>query len=111
MQQNDGLADGYLDPYRHGGVDSSSAQPAQQLRVLPYRGAGGPQGKGAVLAAKAVETHKAKALSYWPPIRRVVVFLAVDETVILLHPPLPLVGVSIVMERERQQNDRTLANG
>ena len=31
--------------------------------------------------------------------------LAPDETVILLHPPLPLVGVSIVMERERQQND------
>ena len=30
---------------------------------------------------------------------------AVDETVTLLHPPLPLVGVSIVMERERQQND------
>ena len=30
--------------------------------------------------------------------------LAVDETsVILLHPPLPSVGVSIVMERERQQ--------
>ena len=27
------------------------------------------------------------------------------------HPPLPLVGVSTVMERERQQNDRTLANG
>ena len=33
-----------------------------------------------------------------------------DETVILLHPPLPLVGVSIVMERDRQQNDR-LADG
>ena len=31
--------------------------------------------------------------------------LAVDETVILLHPPLPVAGVSIVMERERQQND------
>ena len=31
--------------------------------------------------------------------------LAVDETVILLHPPLPLVGVSIVMERRCQQND------
>ena len=32
--------------------------------------------------------------------------LAVDESsVILLQPPLPLVGVSIVMERERQQND------
>ena len=26
--------------------------------------------------------------------------IAVDETVILLHPPLPLVGVSIVMDRE-----------
>ena len=31
--------------------------------------------------------------------------LAVDETGILLHPSLHLVGVSIVMERERQQND------
>ena len=31
--------------------------------------------------------------------------LAADETVIPLHPPPPLVGVSIVMERERQQND------
>ena len=41
---------------------------------------------------------------------RLVVHLAVDETVILLHPPLPLVGVSIVMERERQQND-SLVNG
>ena len=37
--------------------------------------------------------------------------LAVGETVILLHPPLPLVGVSIGMERGRQQNDRTLADG
>ena len=35
---------------------------------------------------------------------------AIDETVNLLHPPLPLVGVSIVMERERQQND-SLVNG
>ena len=31
--------------------------------------------------------------------------LAVGETVILLHRPLHLVGVSIVMERERQHND------
>ena len=31
--------------------------------------------------------------------------VAPDETVILLHPPLPLVGVSIVTEGERQQND------
>ena len=36
--------------------------------------------------------------------------LAIDETVILLHLPPPLVGVSIVMERERQQND-SLING
>ena len=36
--------------------------------------------------------------------------LAVGETVILLHPPLPLAGVSIAMERERQQND-SLADG
>ena len=38
------------------------------------------------------------------------VWLAVGETVILLHPALPLLGVSTVMERERQQND-SLANG
>ena len=32
--------------------------------------------------------------------------LAPDETVVLLHPPLPLVGVLTVMERERQQKWR-----
>ena len=36
--------------------------------------------------------------------------LAVGETVILLHPPLLLVGVSIGMWMGRQQNDR-LADG
>ena len=36
--------------------------------------------------------------------------IAVGETVILLHPPPHLVGVSIVMERNRQQND-SLADG
>ena len=35
--------------------------------------------------------------------------IAIGET-ILLHPPLPLVGVSIAMAREHQQND-SLANG
>ena len=45
-------------------------------------------------------------LIYWVPAG-----LAVDETsVILVHPPLPLVGVSIVMERERPLND-SLVNG
>ena len=38
------------------------------------------------------------------------VAIAIGETVILLHHPLPLVGVSIAMERERQQNG-SLANG
>ena len=41
----------------------------------------------------------------------ITVTLAVGETVILLHPPLPLVGVSIAMERGCQQNGRTPANG
>ena len=37
--------------------------------------------------------------------------LAVDEiSVVLLHPPLPVAGVSIVMQRERQQSD-SLVNG
>ena len=35
---------------------------------------------------------------------------AVGETVILLHPSLSLIGVSIGMVRERQQND-SLADG
>ena len=38
------------------------------------------------------------------------VVVAPDETVILLHPPLPFVGVSIVMKRGCQQND-SLVNG
>ena len=45
-----------------------------------------------------------------PPQPRSAPGLAIGETVILLHPPLPLVGVSIAMERERQQND-SLADG
>ena len=36
--------------------------------------------------------------------------LAVGETDILLHLPLPVVGVSIVMEKGSQQND-SLADG
>ena len=36
--------------------------------------------------------------------------VAVDDTVVLLHPPLPLAGVSTVMERGCQQND-SLVNG
>ena len=36
---------------------------------------------------------------------------AVGETFILLHPPLPLLGVSTAMERERQQHDSLAAKG
>ena len=36
--------------------------------------------------------------------------MAVCETVILLHPPLPLVGISIGIKRGCHQND-SLANG
>ena len=36
---------------------------------------------------------------------------AVGEAAILLHPPPPSVGVSIGMDRGRQQKDRTLADG
>ena len=43
-----------------------------------------------------------RARRFYTPARSQV---AVDETVILLHPPLPLVGVSIGMERELQQHD------
>ena len=37
--------------------------------------------------------------------------LVVDETTILLAPPPPLAGVSIAIERARQQSDSTLADG
>ena len=37
--------------------------------------------------------------------------VAVDETVKLLHPPLPLVGVSMAMERERRQNQTGVVSG
>ena len=40
-----------------------------------------------------------------------VMFLVAGETVILLHRPLPSVGVSTETMGERQQNDRTLADG
>ena len=37
-------------------------------------------------------------------------FWPLARLLLCLHPPLPSAGVSIVMERERQQNDRTLVN-
>ena len=38
-------------------------------------------------------------------VQHVDIRLAIDETVILLHPPLPLVGAPTWMERGCQQND------
>ena len=73
----------------------------------------------AAAATKAAAAAEAKLNSPAPPGARFVTLsdgstaalvpagceIAPDETVILLHPPLPLVGVSIGMERGCQQND------
>ena len=55
---------------------------------------------------QGVRRHAAQALGDLNELAR----LAVDETVILLHPAPPLVDVLTVMERERQQNNR-IVNG
>ena len=73
----------------------------------------------AIIASNTSSISMTKLATFVPAERRAAfaglhffnpVPVAVGETVILLHPPLPLVGVSIAMERERQQND-SLANG
>ena len=88
MQQNDSLADGYLavllerwEQPLNGWLGADPAEPG----AVPDRVLALVAGLGACLA--------------------------VGETVILLHPVLPLVGVSIGMKRGCQQNDRTLADG
>ena len=70
---------------------------------------------GLWLAAEGASLSAGSAESFAVPIAdfrnlRAGATLAVGETVILLHPPLPSVGASIAMERERQQND-SLPNG
>ena len=80
------------------------------------RGKAPRQSMTSVLSDKCPPTHLGRAGS--DPLRVLArgrrrscgLVAAVGETVILLHPPLPLVGVPIAMERERQQND-SLANG
>ena len=65
-----------------------------------------PRNRRGGSSAGCTSTTAERALgSSHPPAR-----LAVDETVVLLHPPLHLSGVSIATERERQQNE-SLANG
>ena len=66
---------------------------------------------GAAVAVVQMEMHTVAGTGYLlPPAHDLALSgpaalarLAPDETVILLHPPLPLAGVSIVMKRERQQ--------
>ena len=59
-----------------------------------------------------IHCHLKKVSSYDVVLRpgRVRLHVAVGETVILLHPALSLVGVSIETMRECQQND-SLADG
>ena len=64
-----------------------------RVATAPAAGSGSSVGTGAAV------------LRWW-----VAVSVAVGETVILLHPPLPFAVFSIAMERERQQND-SLADG
>ena len=73
------------------------------------RRSGPRQGRGPGLPARSSSSRHARAgrrsrRGTWRT------GLAVGETVILLHPPLPLVGVSIGVERGCQQND-SLADG
>ena len=78
----------------------------------------GPPPSTAVSTGGSVQTCNASMLSYWTRYgsRRYGsetvggAGIAVGETVILPHPPLPAVGVSIGMERGRQQNN-SLADG
>ena len=59
-------------------------------------------------SARVTAGHRARVAG--GAAEHVALWIAVGETVILLHPPLPSAGVSIAMERERQHND-SLANG
>ena len=74
-----------------GQEDVSSS--AERERNLPMRGARRP-GRAAGLAARRPGSRPA---SSGPTRRRCC--LAVGETVVLLHPPLPVVGVSIVINK------------
>ena len=73
----------------------------------------------AIIASNTSSISMTKLATFVPAERRAAfaglhffnpVPVAVGETVILLHPPVPLLGVSIWMVRERQQNE-SLANG
>ena len=75
--------------------------------------AAAPQGKASVFGRMAAEAQgKAVFLSLTFSQAEIVAgpHLAIGETVILLHPPLPSAGVSIQMQKGRQQND-SLADG
>ena len=101
------------------GIQQQQQQQQQQNHgagSVPGPGSGSGFGSGAGSSAAAILQAGAcckHLVAYDVETNRMssnAVILAIGETVILLHPPLPLVGVSIVMERERQQND-SLADG
>ena len=70
-----------------------------------------PAVSGQIEEKRKRKTSAAAVARSSPPARSIAAACAVGESsVILLHPPLPLVGVSIVVERERQHND-SLADG
>ena len=69
--------------------DRPAGSPAKERRHSPRREVGGAGGQPS--AFRSVQ-------------------LGVGETVILLHPPLPLVGISIRVSKRREQND-CLADG
>ena len=60
----------------------------------------------------AVNLARAAALAAGKPFVRpdIMTYVCGQDHAILLHPPLPLAGVSTAMERERQQNG-SLADG
>ena len=85
-----------LQGQRQGRFADHTPAPAQVLVVLLLQAGGG-----------TLVTLPAQAIL----VARMPASLAVGETALLLHPPLPLVGVSTGMERGCQHNDRTLADG
>ena len=94
-----------------GGREERRERRGEVMKVCVWvvgRHAWGGMSRAAAKASRSGLTGDAAppgSISLTAPARTVV-----DETAILLHPPLPSACVSTVIERERQQNDR-LTNG
>ena len=88
----------------------SNCRALSQKGVLRLQLATDEQGGGPVVEINTTHLEHSDKAKQAQQIQEVVAGVAVGETVILLHPPLPLGGVSIEMMRECQQHD-SLANG